>query len=73
MTSKEATLTVAQALEAAEYARETIDGCENMEDLDEASNADTFEKGCPDTFTEAQIDLAHELVLNAYLKSIGRA
>ena len=65
-------MNVTQAHEAVRHANTVIAGCENIDELDEASNIETAYKDCPSDFTDEMKDLAQRVILDAYLESIGR-
>jgi hypothetical protein len=66
-------MNVHEALAAVAHADETISGCEGIEELDEASDFHVAMDGCPTEFTQEQKELAQNLILRAFERSIGRA
>jgi hypothetical protein len=66
-------MNVHEALAAVAHADETISGCEGIEELDEASDYQTALGNCPSDFTQEQMELAQNLILRAFERSIGRA
>ena len=66
-------MNVHEALAAVAHADEVISGCEGIEELDEASDFVTALADCPKKFTREQRELAQQLILRAFERSIGRA
>jgi hypothetical protein len=66
-------MNVHQALAAVEHADTIVSGCEGIEELDEASDYHTAINDCPAEFTQEQKELAQNIILRAFERSIGRA
>ena len=66
-------MNVDQAMGAYEHAMDIVRGCRTHEELDEESDIETANENCPDDFSNEQKDLAQQIILHNYLKSIGRA
>lgn len=66
-------MTVERAIEAVEFAEETIAECEHPDEFEEISDYAWVRENAPRDFSDDQCDLVQRLLEREYLKSIGRA